>query len=70
MIYVIFIFLIPTVFCPHKKRKIMEIIYVLLSVSLSISLLFLGIFIYNLRKGQFDDDYTPSVRILFDDKKK
>ncbi len=48
----------------------MDIIYMLLAISLSVSLLFLGIFIYNLKKGQFDDDYTPSIRILFEDKGK
>lgn len=48
----------------------MEVIYILLAISLSVSLLFLGIFIYNLWSGQFDDDYTPSVRILFEDKGK
>jgi len=25
-------------------------------------------FIWSVKKGQYDDDYTPSVRILFDDK--
>jgi cbb3-type cytochrome oxidase maturation protein len=45
----------------------MEVIYILLSISLSVSLLFLGIFIYNLYRGQFDDDYTPSIRILFEE---
>jgi cbb3-type cytochrome oxidase maturation protein len=28
---------------------------------------FLGAFIWSVRSGQMDDDYTPSVRILFDD---
>ena len=28
---------------------------------------FLAAFIWSVRKGQYDDDYTPSVRILFDD---
>jgi len=46
----------------------MEVIYILLAISLSVSLLFLGIFIYSLCSGQFDDDYTPSVRILFEEK--
>ena len=30
---------------------------------------FLGAFIWAIRSGQFDDDYTPSVRMLFDDEK-
>ncbi|RYZ26582.1 MAG: cbb3-type cytochrome oxidase assembly protein CcoS, partial [Chitinophagaceae bacterium] len=28
---------------------------------------FLGAFIWSVKKGQYDDDYTPSVRMLFDD---
>lgn len=48
----------------------MSVIYILLAISLTVSLLFLGIFIYNLHKGQFDDDYTPSIRILFEEKSK
>jgi cbb3-type cytochrome oxidase maturation protein len=45
----------------------MSIIYLLLAVSLVMAVIFLGIFIYNLHNGQFDDDYTPSIRILFED---
>ncbi len=45
----------------------MTIIYVLLTVSLIMASIFLGVFIWNLRNGQFDDDYTPSVRVLFED---
>lgn len=39
----------------------------MLVVSLLIALLFLGLFLWASKSGQFDDDYTPSVRILFDD---
>lgn len=45
----------------------MNILYLLIIVSLTIAVLFLGLFIYSVRKGQYDDDYTPSVRMLFDD---
>jgi len=45
----------------------MSIIYILLTISLMMASLFLGIFLWNLRNGQFDDDYTPSVRMLFED---
>lgn len=31
------------------------------------ALIFFVAFIVAVRSGQFDDDYTPSVRILFDD---
>jgi len=45
----------------------MSIIYVLLSLSLGVALIFFIAFIVAVRKGQFDDTYTPSVRMLFED---
>jgi cbb3-type cytochrome oxidase maturation protein len=48
----------------------MSVIYVLLLISLLMATIFLGVFIWNLKSGQFEDDYTPSIRILFEDKKK
>lgn len=47
----------------------MGIIYIMLIVSLLIALFFLASFLWATKDGQFDDDYTPSVRILFDDEK-
>lgn len=41
----------------------------LIFVSLIIALGFLAAFIWAIKSGQYDDDYTPSVRILFDDEK-
>ncbi len=46
----------------------MSVIFVVLSASLLIALGFLIAFIWSVRNGQFDDDYTPSIRILFEDK--
>ena len=45
----------------------MSVIYMLLAISVSVALLFFLFFILSVRKGQFDDSYTPSVRMLFDD---
>jgi len=45
----------------------MGMIYIMLIVSLVIALFFLISFFWATSSGQFDDDYTPSVRILFDD---
>lgn len=45
----------------------MEIIVLLIAISLTLALVFLGIFFWNVRNGQYDDTYSPSVRILFDD---
>lgn len=48
----------------------MLIVVVLISISLTIALVFLGLFLWNMKSGQYDDVYTPSVRMLFDDKDK
>lgn len=45
----------------------MGIIYLMLIVSLVIALFFLVSFLWATKNGQFDDDHTPSIRILFDD---
>jgi len=45
----------------------MNVLYILIIISLTVAILFLGVFIYSVRKGQFDDNYTPSIRMLFDD---
>ena len=46
---------------------IMGIIYLMLIVSLVIALFFLLSFFWAAKSGQYDDDYSPSVRILFED---
>ena len=48
----------------------MIIIVLLISVSLTIALIFLGIFYWGLKSGQYDDMVTPSIRMLFEDKVK
>ncbi|WP_445715759.1 cbb3-type cytochrome oxidase assembly protein CcoS [Flavobacterium sp.] len=45
----------------------MSVIYILITVSIFVAVLFLIAFIKAVRGGQYDDDYTPSVRMLFDD---
>jgi cbb3-type cytochrome oxidase maturation protein len=47
----------------------MQIIALLIVISLTIALVFLGVFIWNLRSGQYEDTFTPSIRMLFDSKK-
>jgi cbb3-type cytochrome oxidase maturation protein len=44
-----------------------NVIFILIAVSLMVAIGFLGFFIWSIRNGQYDDEYTPSVRILFDD---
>lgn len=46
----------------------MEIIVALIAVSLTIAVGFLVSFLWSLKHGQFDDTYSPSVRMLFEDK--
>lgn len=45
----------------------MSVIYVLLSISIVVAVFFFIVFILSVKSGQFDDTYTPSVRMLFDD---
>jgi len=45
----------------------MNIFYLLIGVSLLAALIFLGAFIWAVRSGQYDDNETPSIRMLFDD---
>lgn len=47
----------------------MKVIFLLILVSLLIALGFLAAFFWAVKSGQYEDDYTPSVRILFDDNK-
>lgn len=45
----------------------MGMIYIMLIVSLCLAVFFLGIFLWATKTGQYDDDYSPSVRILYED---
>ncbi len=45
----------------------MSVVIILITASLTVALGFLGAFIWSVKSGQYDDDYTPSVRMLFDD---
>jgi cbb3-type cytochrome oxidase maturation protein len=45
----------------------MSVLIVLVIISVIVAGSFLGAFIWSVKKGQYDDDFSPSVRILFDD---
>jgi cbb3-type cytochrome oxidase maturation protein len=45
----------------------MSVIYLLIGLGIIVAGGFLVAFIWAVRSGQYDDDYTPSVRMLFDD---
>jgi len=73
---------VVTPFILHKFRKVrflldgerkvivMEVIFLLIGLGILVAGGFLVAFIWAMRSGQYDDDYTPSVRILWDDSKK
>jgi cbb3-type cytochrome oxidase maturation protein len=45
----------------------MSVLVILIAISIVVAGSFLAAFIWSVKKGQYDDDYTPSVRMLFDD---
>ncbi|RKR14225.1 cbb3-type cytochrome oxidase maturation protein [Maribacter vaceletii] len=45
----------------------MSVIYVLLTISIIVAILFFVAFIISVKNGQYEDSYTPSVRMLFED---
>ncbi|WP_303316093.1 cbb3-type cytochrome oxidase assembly protein CcoS [Flavivirga abyssicola] len=45
----------------------MSVIYILLAISIIVAVGFFIAFIVAVKKGQYDDSYTPSVRMLFED---
>ena len=51
-------------------NKGMSVIYLLISISIVVAIGFFIAFIRAVKSGQYDDDYTPSVRMLFDDELK
>ncbi len=45
----------------------MSVIYLLISISIAVAIGFFIAFVRAVKTGQYDDDYTPSVRMLFED---
>jgi cbb3-type cytochrome oxidase maturation protein len=48
----------------------MSVIIVLMSASLLVAIIFLIAFLWAVRSDQYEDTYTPSIRILNDEKEK
>lgn len=44
----------------------MSVIFLLIGISIVVATAFLMAFLWAVRSGQYEDDYTPSVRILFE----
>ena len=47
----------------------MSVILILIITSIVVAVLFLGAFFWAVKSGQYDDTYSPSVRMLFEEKK-
>ena len=45
----------------------MTIIYMLLAISVIVAIVFFIAFIVSVKSGQYEDTYTPSIRMLFED---
>lgn len=45
----------------------MSALFLLIIISLSVAVVFLAAYLFAVKRGQYEDDYTPSVRILFED---
>ena len=45
----------------------MDVVYITIGVSIIVAVLFFIAFIKSVKAGQYEDTYTPSVRMLFDD---
>jgi cbb3-type cytochrome oxidase maturation protein len=44
----------------------MSALFILIGVSITVAGFFLLAFLWSVKSGQYDDDYTPSIRMLFD----
>lgn len=45
----------------------MKVIILLLTISLTVAISFLLAYLWSVKNGQFDDDYSPAHRIFFED---
>jgi len=48
----------------------MSVFFILIILSVLVAGGFLVAFLWSVKSGQMDDDYTPSIRILFEDEVK
>jgi len=44
----------------------LSVLFILIGISTLVAAIFLVAFLWSVSNGQYDDDYTPSVRILFE----
>lgn len=55
------------VFLTHLKIYALSALIILIGVSILVATGFLVAFLWSAGSGQYDDDYTPSIRMLFED---
>ena len=48
----------------------MGALFILIGISILVAGSFLDAFLWSVKKGQYGDDYNPSIRMLFDDDRK
>lgn len=51
----------------YLKTYLVSVLFILIAISILVASAFLIAFLWSVRSGQYDDDYTPSIRMLFDD---
>jgi cbb3-type cytochrome oxidase maturation protein len=47
----------------------MSVLVILIIFSITVAILFLSLFIWAVKSGQYDDTDSPAIRLLYDDKK-
>jgi cbb3-type cytochrome oxidase maturation protein len=55
----------PIFLTPSKIEKL-SALFVLIGISIIVAGAFLAAFLWSVKSGQYEDDYTPSIRMLFD----
>lgn len=56
------------IFANKKTAVTMSVMIIHIIVSLIIALGFLAAFVWAMKSNQYEDDYSPGVRILYEDK--
>lgn len=50
-----------------KANSKMEVVIILMLASISVAGIFLAAFLWSIKDKQYEDEFSPSIRILFDD---
>ena len=56
-----------TIILNQIKTISLSALFILIGISIIVAGSFLIAFLWSVGSGQYDDDYTPSIRMLFDD---